>query len=139
MRQLTEVKKEDDLYFQGAFWIKGDSVKDIIRGNFDLICEKRLCDIDGKDVNISVSKNSLNHKNLWKNEFGKDHEDKSFDYYPRGRVSIYRGTAFIHIHSILHTPAIVDAIINEYGIDKLEVEVERNDVLQGSHYDFLLN
>ena len=123
MRQLTEVKKEDDLYFQGAFWIKGNSVKDIIRGNFELICEKRLCDIDGKDVNITASKNSLNHKNLWKNEFGKDHEDKSFDHYPRGRVSIYRGTAFVHIHSILHTPAIVDAIINEYGIDKLEVEV----------------
>ena len=138
MRQLTEVKKEDDLYFQGAFWITGDSVKDIIRGNFNLLCEKRLCDIDGKDVNITGSKNSLNHKNLWKNEFGKDQNDKSFDYYPRGRVSIYIGTAFIHIHSILHTPAIVDAIINEYGIDKLDVEVERNDILQGSHYDFLL-
>lgn len=139
MRQLTEVKKEDDLYFQGAFWITGDSVKDIIRGNFNLICEKRLCDINGKDVNITGSKNSLNHKNLWKSEFGKDQNDKSFDYYPRGRVSIYKGTAFIHIHSILHTPAIVDAVINEYGIDKLDVEVERNDILQGSHYDFLLN
>ena len=138
MRQLTEVKKEDDLYFQGAFWITGDSVKDIIRGNFKLVCEKRLCDINGKDVNITGSKNSLSHKNLWKNEFGKDQNDKSFDYYPRGRVSIYKGTAFIHIHSILHTPTIVDAIIEEYGIDKLEVEVERNDILQGSHYDFLL-
>ena len=31
MKQLVEVKKEDDVYFQGAFWIKGDSVKDIIR------------------------------------------------------------------------------------------------------------
>ena len=139
MKQLVEVKKEDDVYFQGAFWIKGDSVKDIIRGNFELICEKRLCDFNGKDVNILASKNSLNHKNLWKNEFGAQHDGKSFDYYPRGRVSIYKGTAFIHIHSILHTPAIVDAIINEYGIDKLDVEVERNDLLQGSHYDFLLD
>lgn len=138
MRQLTEVKKEDDLYFQGAFWITGNSVKDIIRGNFNLLCEKRLCDINGKDVDVTGSENSLNHKNLWKSEFGKDQNDKSFDYYPRGRVSIYEGTAFIHIHSILHTPAIVDAIINEYGIDKLDVEVERNDILQGSHYDFLL-
>ena len=139
MKQLVEVKKEDDVYFQGAFWIKGDSVKDIIRGNFELICEKRLCDFNGKDVNILASKNSLTHKNLWKNEFGAQHGNKSFDYYPRGRVSIYKGTAFIHIHSILHTPAIVDAIINEYGIDKLDVEVERNDLLQGSHYDFLLD
>ena len=137
MKQLTEVKKEDDLYFQGAFWIKGNSIKDIIRGKFELICEKRLCDIDGKDVNISKSKNSLNHKNLWKSEFNKD-SDLPFDYYPRGRVSIYKGTAFIHIHSILHTPAIIDAIIDEYGIDKLEVEVERNDIIQGSHYDFIL-
>ena len=139
MKQLVEVKREDDVYFQGAFWIKGDSVKDIIRGNFELICEKRLCDFNGKDVNILASKNSLNHKNLWKNEFGAKHENKSFDYYPRGRVSIYEGTAFIHIHSILHTPAIVDSIIKEYGIDKLDVEVERNDLLQGSHYDFKLS
>ena len=139
MRTLNEVKKEDDFYFQGAFWITGKSIKDIIRGNFELLCEKRLCDIEGKDISSFQSKNSLNHKNLWKNGFGTDYPDVPFDYYPRGRVSIYKGTAFIHIHSILHTPAIVDAIIDQYGIDKLEVEVERNDIIQGSHYDFLLN
>ena len=103
MKQLVEVKKEDDVYFQGAFWIKGNSVKDIIRGNFELICEKRLCDFNGKDVNILASKNSLNHKNLWKNEFGAQHGDKSFDYYPnpgpilkRGRIASRRG--FVRIN-----------------------------------------
>ena len=135
--QLCEVKKEDDLYFQGAFWIVGDSIKEIIRGNFELLAEKRLCDIDGKNIDFT-SKNSLSHKNLWKNGYNKDFELLPFDYYPRGRVSIYKGTAFIHIHSILHTPALIDAIIDTYGIDKLDIEVERNDILQGSHYDFRL-
>ena len=138
MIQLNEIKKEDDVYFQGAFWIKGNSIKDIIGGNFELLCEKKLCDINGADINIPLSKNSLNHKNLWKSGLNGD-SDLPFDYYPRGRVSIYNGTAFIHIHSILHTPKIIDAIIREYsGINKLEIEVERNDLLQGSHYDFKL-
>lgn len=139
MMQFTEVKKEDDLYFQGDFWIKGTSVRDVIRGNFNLLYEKRQCDINGNDVNAVGSKNSLNHKNPRKSGSRKDQSDKSFDYYPRGRVSIDKGTAFIYIHPILNTPALIDAIIGEYGIDKLDVKVERNNAIPRSHYDFLMD
>ena len=139
MVQFTEVKKEDDLYFKGDFWIKGTSVKDVIRGNFNLLCEKRQCDINGNDVNAAGSKNSLDHTTLRKSKSGKDQSDKSFDYYPRGRVSIDKGTAFIYIHPILNTPALIDAIIKEYGIDKLDVEVERNNTIPRSHYDVLMD
>ena len=31
----TEVKKEDDFYFVGPFWIIGQSVEEINKGNFE--------------------------------------------------------------------------------------------------------
>jgi len=31
---LAEVRKEDNLYFQGPFWIAGSEVKEIKRGHF---------------------------------------------------------------------------------------------------------
>ena len=68
----------------------------------------------------------------------KINPEVSFDYYPRGRVSIYEGTAFIHLNSKCNTPKIVDAIIKEYGLYKLEIEIEFNDDIQGSHYNFSL-
>ena len=45
--QLNEVRKEDDLYFIGPFWIIGKSVEDINNGNFSLICEKFLINWGG--------------------------------------------------------------------------------------------
>ena len=38
--QLCEVKKEDGLYFQGAFWILVDSLKDMfINNNITIVGE----------------------------------------------------------------------------------------------------
>lgn len=37
MVKIFGVRKEDEVYYQGAFWIVGDSVRDIKRGNFEII------------------------------------------------------------------------------------------------------
>jgi len=137
MKILKEVRKQDDLYYQGAFWIKGNSVVDIKRGKFNIDGIQIPSDYEGH-VTTSRSKNSLSHKNLWK-EFNDGEENVPFNYYPRGRVAIYKGKAFIHINSLFNQTDIIDAIVDKYGIAKLDTEIECNGVIQGSHYDFLLD
>lgn len=64
--KLNKVRKEDDLYFHGAFWIIGESIKDILRSKFELLCDKQVCDYADTLQYTSKSKSSLSHKNLWK-------------------------------------------------------------------------
>lgn len=134
---LKEVRKEDDLYYQGAFWLIGNSVKDIKTGNSFILGNKLSCDFNGKYLVAIESKNALSHKRIW-TEFSADYNNVPYNYYPRGRVSIYNGTAYIHIHHLFNQPDIIDKIISEYNLKKLEIEVETNDITQGFHYDFLL-
>lgn len=135
--RITEVKKEDDLYYQGPFWIIGDSFLSILKGNFDIVSELYPCNYNGDYTDNDISKSAKTHKKVW-NNLKQYHNNVHYTYYPRGRVSIYNGTAFIHINSKCNTPKIIDAIINEYNIQNLEIEIDLNDTYQGSHYDFEL-
>ena len=127
MKILHEVRKEDELYYQGAFWLIANSFADIMRGNFSLLGNKLVSDFDG-NIYDNSSKNSRSHQNLWKNKYKSElNSDKDYTYYPRGRVAIYKGVAYIHINSKCNTPKIIDTIINEYNIGKLEIEIELND------------
>lgn len=135
---LTEARKKEDLYYQGAFWIKGDSVDDIKCGRFTLIGAKFQCDVSGKyTVDLARSKSSLTHRRLWC-EYAGELADKPYNYLPRGRVGVYNGKAYINMNSLFNTPDIIDAIIEMYHIGKLEIQLSFNDTYQGSHYDFLL-
>ena len=135
IKVLNETRKDDELYFQGAFWIKANSFKDIMHNKFDLIIgSKILSDYSGNYVDEIQSKNSLSHKNLWNNVS----DGHSWTYYPRGRVAIYNGVAYIHLNSKCNTPEIIDRIIKEYNLEKLETDIDLNDTYQGSHYDFEL-
>lgn len=139
MKMLQEVRKEDDSYYQGAFWIIGNSVKDIKEGRFQIIGKKNLTDFEGNYQENILNKNDLTHKRLWDNEFKKQiNNDVEFNYYPRGRVAIYQGVAYIHLHSLFNQPDIIDKIVEEYNLQNLEKSIDMNDTYQGSHYDFLL-
>lgn len=134
----TEVEKEDDIYYQGGFWIKGDSVDDIKCGRFTLIGAKFACDYQGKYIgNFDRSKSSLTHRRLW-GEYAGELADKPFNYLPCGRVGVYDGKAYINMNSLFNAPEIIDAIIERYHIGKLDIQLSFNDTYQGSHYDFLL-
>lgn len=65
MEILNEVRKEDDLYYTGAFWIVADAFTDIIRGNFRIIGNKILTDYAGDYKQRIVSKRSLSRSALW--------------------------------------------------------------------------
>lgn len=126
--KLNEVRKEDELYFQGPFWIEGESVRDIKLGNFNLISFKYPCDING--TQLSDIKNNT-HKEVWDRA-------EDFDYYPRGRVGIFNGIAYINLHSLFNQPDIIDSVIKEYNLEKLEIEVKLEDEKIGHHYQFKL-
>lgn len=135
--KLEEVRKEEDLYYQGAFWIKGESIREIKRGQFKLVGAKLPCQYTGEYLDLGRSKGSLTHRRLWP-EYNRGYEDKPYNYLPRGRVAIYEGVAYIHLNSLFNQPSIIDAVIEEYSLEKLEIELDFNDTYQGSHYDFLL-
>lgn len=137
-KEVFGARKEDYLYYQGPFWIIADTFKDIHRGKFVLLGEPLLCDYHGNYVNDTTSKSSKTHKRIWDSDYAPEYDEVDYIYYPRGRVAIYEGTAFIHLNSKCNIPSVIDAIIDKYQIDKLEVEIDLNDVYQGSHYDFQL-
>lgn len=135
---LYEVRKEDDLYYQGPFWIIADSFRDIQLGKFSLLGEKYLSDYGGNYKETNLSKSARTHKKIWDSKYKSQYGNVEYTYYPRGRVAIYQGTAYIHINSKCNIPSIIDTIVKEYSIDKLTLEIDLNDTYQGSHYDFQL-
>lgn len=137
MKVIKEIRKEEDIFYQGPFWIIADSVKDIQIGNFSLLSYKYPCYFSGEYINNQTSKSQKTHHKIW-NEIRHSYGDMDFTYYPRGRVAIFNGNAFIHINSICNTPAVIDAIKTEYNISKLDCIEDLNDIYQGSHYNFQL-
>lgn len=136
MEILNEVRKEDDLYYTGAFWIVADSFTDIIRGNFRIVGNKILTDYEGNFKQAIISKRSLSHKALWDHKFKAElNSDKEFDYYPRGRVGLISGKAYININWHCNMPKIIDSVTDMYEIRKLDPEIVMED---GAHYEFKL-
>lgn len=136
-RYISATRKEDDTYYQGPFWIVADCFKDIHRGNFEIIGDKLLSDYDGNYLGERTSKSAKTHKKVWDN-YAAHYGNVDYIYYPRGRVAIYQGTAFIHINSKCNMPKVIDAVVEMYNLAKLEIEIDLNDTYQGSHYDFEL-
>jgi hypothetical protein len=137
-KYVAGTRKEDDLYYQGPFWIIADTFKDIHRGKFALLGEPLPCDYHGDYVGDTTSKSSKTHKRIWESQYINNYNNVDYTFYPRGRVAVYEGTAFIHLNSKCNIPSVIDAIIDKYKIDKLDIEIDLNDVYQGSHYDFQL-
>ena len=134
------MEKEDN-YYSGAFWLIGESLADIKNGNFQLLCHKIITDFDGNFCEEIPSKRSLSHKRLW-NEIYRDklNSDKPYNYYPRGRVGICKGVAYINIIEDASIPLITDAIICEYEIDKLKIMIKKSNKLSdGGHRKFLID
>ena len=137
MQSILATRKEDELYYQGPFWIIADTFKDIHRGNFELLGEKLECNYNGDYIGELTSKSQKTHKKIWSKHAAR-YNDVDYTYYPRGRVAIYQGTAFIHINSKCNVPSVIDAVVDAYNLEKLDIEIDLNDTYQGSHYDFQL-
>lgn len=84
-------------------------------------------------------KGSTSHKILW-NNYQNKYNNVDFNYFPRGRVRIVNGEVFIHLNSKVNNSRVVNSIVNFYALQKLQnnINIEEDDLLQGSHYNFLL-
>lgn len=113
---------KEETCFKGPFWVLGSSIDDIKLGNFKLDAYKVPCDFDG---NI-IEGEERTHSQIM----------DDYDYYPRGRVGVYKGTAYINIHSILNQPDIIDEIIDAFNLSSLKIVVKHEDSKAGHHYGF---
>ena len=137
MKILHKKNIKDEYFYQGAFWIKGNSIADIMQGKFTITSVKYLCDFYGNYVTDDIgSAHSRSHERLWK-EKALDRENLPYNYYPRGRVGISNGTAYINLPSDIVSSAVITAIRDEfYLIDGLKILVSPE---SKEHYKYLLN
>lgn len=138
MYKISETRKEDELYFKGPFWVAGISKQEIENGNYIILSEKELCTYDGNLNRNRSNRKEQTHQYVWDSKFKKEF-NVPYNYYPRGRVDVYKGKAYININSFLNKPKLINDILHEFEIDKLNYEVYEIDKLQqDGHYDFML-
>lgn len=121
---MTKLNESSELY-SGIFWIK-----DINNPTTELFFTIPT-DEYGNSSQIFNSKNGFtyNHERTWK----ELHQNKPFDYYPRGRVDIQNGVARIFINPNLNTPEIINLIKKEFnltemnGIKRVKVLVDNSE------------
>ena len=137
--KIEETRKEENYYYQGPFWIIANHYAEIHQGDFSITGARYLSDYNGDYCSEDViSKAQRTHKKVWADQHFDKIYDKEWDYYPRGRVAIYKGKAWIHINSKCNIPSVINKIIETYEISRLDVDIECNDETQGPHYAFKL-
>ena len=134
-KAATEVRKEDNLYFEGVFWVVADTFEDILNGNFELVSEKFPVDYAGVRQH-KFDKNFWSHKDIWEKKYQSKY-GVGYKYYPRGRIVVRNGKAWMNMHSDIYLQQVVDAVTSEFCIRELEhIPSFKNDA--GSHYDYQL-
>lgn len=121
----NRVLLESSELYSGIFWIK--DIDNPTNGLFFQVPTDEF----GNSSNIFNSKDgsTYNHELTWK----ELHQNKPFNYYPRGRVDIQNGVARIFINPNLNTPKIISLIKDEFnltemnGIKKVKVLVDNSE------------
>ena len=131
---LGEMRKEDNLYLVGPFWLIAKSLEDLNEGNFEIISRKFLIDYEGNYQN-RVPKSQFTHKGIWENEIKRQ---EAFDYLPRGRVSRNHGDTTVNIPAGLNEKVVIERLAKEYDFDTTTANVKYTDPTSGNHYTFNL-
>ena len=132
--KLNEIRKEDDFYLIGPFWIISKSLEDLNKGHFWIPCRTFLVDWEGNYVQ-RVPKSQFTHKGIWENEM---QSSKPYNYYPRGRVSVNKGNITVNIPEGLNEDLVIREVAKKYDFDCTAASVKYTDPTSGNHYDFLL-
>ncbi len=112
-----DMNREERLY-KGIFWIT--DIDDPIMGNlyFTIPVEPDGTidpSVDRMSLN-SKNNDNYNHKMVWENLGSKVTNNKSFDYYPRGRVEISNGKAVIYARPYICTEDVIDWIKDTFQL-----------------------
>lgn len=118
-------------FYKGVFWYIPD------KG--DLIVKKVACDNNGTAMELteysSKSGDNFNHKIEWSKLLHSTTKGKPYNFYPRGRVEIKRGTAIVYLNPALKEPRIEEKIKSEFSL--LDEAINIRFVADGSfHYEY---
>lgn len=134
--KLNEVRKEDDLYFEGPFWIISPSMEELNRGNFTILSNQYLVDFYGKPV-LPLTRYQSTHEYIWNSKYKDSFGVHPYNYYPRGRVVFKDGKVYLNIPNGLPDDLIKKEIARKFDYDEFD-NVFYKDPTSGNHYTFEL-
>lgn len=138
--KLNEIRNEEDLYFEGPFWIIAQSMEELNKGNFTILSHPYLVDFWGKPV-MPVPRNESTHEYIWNARYRRSIPDHpyshEYNYYPRGRVVFKEGKVYLNIPSGLPVDLIKEKVAYKFDYDEFD-KVFYKDPTSGNHYTFQL-
>lgn len=137
-KKINDVRREDDQYYEGCFWIIANTFEDIIKNKFNIEYSKYLVNYEGTPSS-DISRKDKVHQTIWNNSLKYKYDGKDYTYYPRGRVTVYNGKTYINITPKINLPYVIDKIFEIYDLDRFnkssEIEIIDEDT---KHYQFEL-
>lgn len=134
--KLNEVRKEDDLYFEGPFWIISPSMEELNKGNFTILSNQYLVDFYGKPV-LPLTRYQSTHEYIWNSKYKDSFGIHPYNYYPRGRVVFKDGKVYLNIPKGLPDDLIKKEVARKFDYDEFD-NVFYKDPTSGNHYTFEL-
>lgn len=134
--KLNEVRKEDDLYFEGPFWIISLSMEELNKGNFTILSNQYLVDFYGKPV-LPLTRYQSTHEYIWNSKYKDSFGVHPYNYYPRGRVVFKDGKVYLNIPKGLPDDLIKKEVARKFDYDEFD-NVFYKDPTSGNHYTFEL-
>ncbi len=108
--------KENAELSKGIFWIVDRDDPDANRKYCFLIpTDAEGNNISGMELN-SKNGSTLNHERVWMELPASLTRNRSFDYYPRGRVEISHGKAAIYLNPAVCTEEMKDFLTRVFGL-----------------------
>ena len=126
----------------GIFWVITESVSinDYKLLMFDIPCDTYGNPTGSHKIQLNAKSGSTyNHRLLWKSEIKNNsthrpYNTRSYDYYPRGRVSIGSNKATIYLNPHINKQEIVDEIKLQFGLSNHNISEIRVVVDGSAHY-----
>lgn len=134
--KLNEARKEDDLYFEGPFWIISPSMEELNKGNFTILSNQYLVDFYGKPV-LPLTRYQSTHEYIWNSKYKDSFGEHPYNYYPRGRVVFKDGKVYLNIPKGLPDDLIKKEVARKFDYDEFD-NVFYKDPTSGNHYTFEL-
>ena len=134
--KLNEVRKEDDLYFEGPFWIISPSMEELNKGNFTVLSNQYVVDCYGKP-GLPLTRYQSTHEYIWNSKYKDSFGVHPYNYYPRGRVVFKEGKVYLNIPKGLPDDLIKKEVARKFDYDEFD-DVFYKDPTSGNHYTFEL-
>lgn len=136
---MAKILNENNRLYRGIFWIT--DIDDIYSSDlyFRIPCD-RNGNINDSDFEISPLMSSeysenYNHKKVWNSLPKKITHAKTFDYYPRGRVEIRNGSAFVYYSPYIPQDGLKNWLTDKFNLTASNGIIKIRFVADGSsHY-----